>query len=132
LPDPRRSKAVDNGGLRCGAVEGALRPPLPTATQSALHNPTILLALRGPKIHIRLTDPLRRNIIASIRGSERWVAGFKSESRPGFRSESVDGFLLELVAGFVGIRTPPIAPKQNRFMLCPPRSWGREPDSFLD
>ena len=31
-PDPRRSKAVDNGGLRYGAVEGALRPPLPTAT----------------------------------------------------------------------------------------------------
>jgi hypothetical protein len=73
---------VDNGGLRYGAVEGALRLPLPTATQSALHDPTILLGLRRPKIGARLTDPSRRNIIAPIRGSERWVAGFKSESRP--------------------------------------------------
>ena len=73
---------MDNGGLRYGAVEGALRPPLPTATQSALHDPTILLGLRRPKIGARLTDPSRRNIIAPIRGSERWVAGFKSESRP--------------------------------------------------
>jgi hypothetical protein len=31
-PEPRRGKAVDNGGLRYGAVEGARRPPLPTAT----------------------------------------------------------------------------------------------------
>jgi hypothetical protein len=29
---PRRDKAVDNGGLRYGAMESALRPPLPTAT----------------------------------------------------------------------------------------------------
>ena len=81
-PDPRRSKAVDNGGLRYGAVEGALRPPLPTATQSALHDPTILLGARRPKIGARLTDRSRRYIIAPIRGSERWVAGIKSESRP--------------------------------------------------
>ena len=73
---------MDNGGLRYGAVEGALRPPLPIATRSALHIPTILLSLCGPKIHLRLTDPLRRNIIASIRGSERWVAGFESERWP--------------------------------------------------
>ena len=33
-PHPRRGKAVDNGGLRYGAMESALRPPLPTATQS--------------------------------------------------------------------------------------------------
>jgi hypothetical protein len=82
-PDPRRSKALGNG-----AVEGALRPPLSTATQSALHDPTILLGLRRPKIGARLTDPSRRNIIAPIRGSERCVAGIKSES--------VAGFLLEL------------------------------------
>ena len=88
---------MDNGGLRYGAVEGALRPPLPTATQSALHDPTILLGLRRPKIGARLTDPSRRNIIAPIRGSERCVTGIKSES--------VAGFLLELVAGFVGIRS---------------------------
>ena len=73
---------MDNGGPRFGAGEGALRPPLPTATQSALQNPTILLGLRSPKIRPRLTDPSRRNIIAPIRGSERWVAGIKSESRP--------------------------------------------------
>ena len=34
-PDPRRDKAVDNGGLRYGALESALRPPLPTATRAA-------------------------------------------------------------------------------------------------
>jgi len=39
-------KAVDNGGLRYGAVEGALRPPLPTATPSpaqraASHLPSV-------------------------------------------------------------------------------------------
>jgi len=74
---------VDNGGLRYGAVEGALRPPLPTATQSALHDPTILLGLRKPKIGARLTDPSRRNIIAPIRGSERWVAGRRERQETG-------------------------------------------------
>jgi len=29
-------KAVDNGGLRYSALEGALRPPLPTATRSLI------------------------------------------------------------------------------------------------
>ena len=33
-PDPRRGKAADNGGLRYGAMESALRPPLPTATRA--------------------------------------------------------------------------------------------------
>ena len=75
-------KAVDNGGLRYGAMKGALRPPLSTATHSALLDPTVPLALRSPKIHARLTEPPRRNIIAPIRGSECWGAGFKSESRP--------------------------------------------------
>src|ERR1700678_3087368 len=45
-PDPRRSKAVDNGGLRYGAVEGALRPPLPTATPSPFTTRPFLLRLR--------------------------------------------------------------------------------------
>src|SRR5271168_3100752 len=54
-------------------------PPPPNPP---FHDPTILLGLRRPKIGARLTDPSRRNIIAPIRGSERWVAGFKSESRP--------------------------------------------------
>ena len=102
---------MDNGGLRYGAVEGALRPPLPTATPTALHNPTFLLALRGPKIHIRLTDPLGET--SSPRSAEAnagWPASNRNPGRlqigmvAGFRSESVAGFLLELVAGFVGIR----------------------------
>ena len=38
-PDPRRDKAVDNGGLRYGAMESALRPPLPTATRAATPKP---------------------------------------------------------------------------------------------
>ena len=82
IDDPSKNWKFSDAGLRYGAVEGALRPPLPTATQSALHDPTILLGLRRPKIGARLTDPSRRNIIAPIRGSERWVAGIKSESRP--------------------------------------------------
>jgi hypothetical protein len=32
--DPRRDKAVDNGGLRYGAMESALRPPLSAATRA--------------------------------------------------------------------------------------------------
>ena len=46
---PRRDKAVDNGGLRYGAMESALRPPLPTATRSVPQEPDLLLNLRKPK-----------------------------------------------------------------------------------
>ena len=45
----RLSKAVDNGGLRYGAVQGALRPPLPTATQSAFTTRPSFSAFAGPK-----------------------------------------------------------------------------------
>ena len=48
-PNPRRDKAVDNGGLRYGAMESALRPSLPTATRSGPHEPNLLLILRRPK-----------------------------------------------------------------------------------
>src|SRR5277367_2315138 len=78
-PDPRRGKAVDNGGLRYGAVEGALRPPLRTATQTTPHDPTPLLALSNPP---PLTKSSARNIMAAIREGERRVADIKSESRP--------------------------------------------------
>jgi hypothetical protein len=71
-PDPRRNKAVDNGGVRYGAMESALRPPLPTATRT----------LAEIQIQAHLTNPPKRNIIPSIRGSRRRVAGIKSESRP--------------------------------------------------
>jgi hypothetical protein len=46
---PRRDKAVDNDGLRYGAMESALRPSLPTATRSGHHTPNLLLILRRPK-----------------------------------------------------------------------------------
>jgi hypothetical protein len=46
---PRRDKAVDNGGLRYGAMESALRPPLPTATRSGHPKPDLLLILRRSK-----------------------------------------------------------------------------------
>jgi hypothetical protein len=48
-PNPRRDKAVDNDGLRYGAMESALRPSLPTATRSDVHKPNILLISRRPK-----------------------------------------------------------------------------------
>ncbi len=58
-PDPRRDKAVDNGGLR---------PPLPTATR----------ALAEIQNQARLTNCSGQNIIAWIRGSRRRVADIKS------------------------------------------------------
>ena len=45
----QRDKAVDNGGLRYGAIESALRPPLPTATPSLRDNPTLLLSIGTQK-----------------------------------------------------------------------------------
>jgi hypothetical protein len=48
-PNPQRDKAVDNGGLRYGAMRSALRPPLPTATRSDARKPNILLNSRRPK-----------------------------------------------------------------------------------
>jgi hypothetical protein len=48
-PNHRSGKAVDNGGLRYGAVESALRPPLPTATRNGPPEPELLLYLRRPK-----------------------------------------------------------------------------------
>jgi len=48
-PDPRRDKAAENGGLRFGAMENALRPPLPTATPAAVQKPSRRIILRRPK-----------------------------------------------------------------------------------
>src|SRR4029077_8815255 len=59
-------------GLRYGAMESALRPPLPTAIR----------ALAEIQIQARLTNRSRQNIITSIRGSRCQVADIKSESRP--------------------------------------------------
>jgi hypothetical protein len=63
---------VDSGGLRYGAMESALRPPLLTATR----------AFAECQIQARLTNRSGQNIITSIRGSRCQVADIKSESRP--------------------------------------------------
>ena len=88
------AKAVDNGGLRYGAMESALRPPLPTATQALAElqiQPGLDQRLRA-KHHRR--DPRKQT------PSGRHQIGIPA----GFKSELVAGFLLECVAGFVGIR----------------------------
>lgn len=46
---PRRRKAVDNDGLRYGAMESALRPSLPTATPTGCLAQPIAIILRRPK-----------------------------------------------------------------------------------
>ena len=90
------AKAVDNGGLRYGAMESALRPPLPTATQTLAElqiQPWLDQRLRA-KHHRR--DPRKQT------PSGRHQIGIPA----GFKSESVAGFLLECLAGFIGIRKP--------------------------
>ena len=79
---PRRRKAVDNDGLRYGAMESALRPPLPTATRSDPSRTKTSSHFEEPQIQVRLTNPAKPNIITSIRGSTRQVADIKSEPRP--------------------------------------------------
>ena len=76
----QRGKAVDNGGLRYGAMESALRPPLPTATPPIGDLPYRSFA-EARFLH-RLTNPAGQNIITPISGSTRKVAGIKSEPRP--------------------------------------------------
>jgi hypothetical protein len=86
---------VDNGGLRYGAMESALRPPLPTATQALAElqiQPWLDQRLRA-KHHRR--DPRKQTP-----GGRHQIG-----TPAGFKSVSVAGFLLECVAGFVGIRT---------------------------
>jgi hypothetical protein len=41
-PNLRHDKAVDNDGLRYGAMESALRPSLPTATRFVPNEPNLL------------------------------------------------------------------------------------------
>ena len=64
-------KAVDKAGYATAPWRARL-PALPAAT------PQLFDDLKPD----RLTYPPRRNMISSIRGNERRVAGFKSESRP--------------------------------------------------
>jgi hypothetical protein len=91
-PDPRRDKAVDNGGLHYGAAESAFRPPLPTATR----------ALAEIQIQASLDQRLRAKH-HPIDPRKQTPGGRHQIGIPaGFKSESVAGFLLECVAGFVG------------------------------
>ena len=107
-PHPPCDKAVDSGGLRYGAMESALRPPLPTATQSDRHQPDRLLNLRRPK-----SMPANRGRLDQTSKAKhhhfdprKHTPGGRHQigTPAGFKSESVAGFLLECVAGFVGIR----------------------------
>ena len=76
----QRDKAVDNGGLRYGAIESARRPPLPTATPSLRDNPTLLLSIgtqKGPPIGVQ-KGPLSWRI-----GNDRAESGrCAGQSRP--------------------------------------------------
>ena len=76
----QRDKAVDNGGLRYGAIESALRSPLPTATPSLRDNPTLLLSIgtqKGPPIGVQ-KGPLSWRI-----GNDRAESGrCAGQSRP--------------------------------------------------
>jgi hypothetical protein len=82
------AKAVDNGGLRYGAMESALRPPLPTAIR-ALAEIQIQASLdqRLRAKHHRI-DPRKQT------PGGRHQIGIAA----GFKSESVAGFILECVA----------------------------------
>ena len=89
----QRDKAVDNGGLRYGAMESALRPPLPTATPSVRNNPTLRLC-GGP-----IPCPLDQSGRAKHHHSDprKHAQGGRHQigTPAGFKSESVAGFLLE-------------------------------------
>jgi len=109
-PDPRRAKAVDNGGLRYGAMESALRPPLPTATPPSQAEPLIILRRPEP----RPLDPSGQAKHYPIDPRKQTPGGRHQIGTPaGFKSESVAGFLLECVAGFVG----------NRSLTISTRNW---------
>jgi hypothetical protein len=86
---------VDNGGLRYGAMESALRPPLPTATRAFGEdpNPSPLDQLLRAKHHH--FDPRKQTP-----GGRHQIG-----TPAGFKSELVAGFLLECPAGFIGIRS---------------------------
>jgi hypothetical protein len=94
---------VDNGGLRYGAMESALKPAV------AHRHPTRRLErqlfLRAPKFRHALTDPVQANIIVSDPRKQTSGGRHQIGTMAGFISESVAGFILECLAGFVGIRT---------------------------
>src|SRR5271166_5355298 len=102
-PDPRRDRAVDNGGLRYGAMESALRPPLPTATRADPNKPNLLYHFAEASSEALLDQSGQ----AKHHHFDPWKqtpGGRHQIGTPaGFKSESVAGFRLECLAGFVGI-----------------------------
>jgi hypothetical protein len=85
---------VDNGGLRYGAMESALRPPLPTATRHVVLNRQSSFGSRENQT--ALTDPVQANIIAS--DPRKQTSGGRHQIG------TLAGFKSECLAGFVGIR----------------------------
>ena len=80
-------------------------PPHPTAS----HRPEM------PKNSARLTYPPRRNMIVSIRGSERWVAGFKSECMAPASSESAawKPVLVPTVSAYTVMKSMKLTPSAH-------------------
>jgi hypothetical protein len=112
--DRRRGKAVDNGGLRYSAMEGALArrcPPPPGA-------PLQETASRGAEIRTALTDPVKANIMTSDPRKQTSGGRHQIGTLAGFKSEPWPASVLELLAGFIGIRTS-IGPQAAHILTSP-------------
>jgi hypothetical protein len=98
---PRRDKAVDNDGLRFGAMESALRPPLPPPPDPVLTNLTFFSFCGGPN-----PCPLDQSGQAKhhhFDPRKQTPGGRHQIGTPaGFKSESVAGFLLECLRVQIG------------------------------
>ena len=78
-PHPRRDKAVDNGGLRYGAMESALRPPLPTATRRVFEPRS---ALPKPKsMPLDQSGPGKTSSLRSAEADARWPTSNRNPGR---------------------------------------------------
>ena len=129
----QRDKAVDNGGLRYGAIESALRPPLPTATPSLRDNPTLLLSIgtqKGPPIGVQKGTPSWR--IRNDRAESRRCAG---QSRPKPRGGTIAwssvGGIVALQLGQLGDSVAPTlgATAVIKWSPCPDCRCPRGPSS---
>ena len=121
----QRDKAVDNGGLRYGAIESALRPPLPTATPSLRDNPTLLLSIgtqKGPLSWRMRNDRAESGRCAGQsrpkpRGGTIAWSSVRSRSQIACNASAVAlscRFSGRALAGFVGIRTPALRSRPRR------------------
>ena len=84
---------MDNGGLRYGAMESALRPPLTTAIRHVVLNRRSSLGRLENRT--ALTDPVQPNIIASDPRKQTSGGRHQIGTLAGFISESVAGFISE-------------------------------------